>query len=93
MIGLICHCCELTATQNIKNVKGFRSQLSSLHVLYEPTDEYEVSTDLWDIVIPSLSLLLLQFDGDTSDRTPLNALHQMGHITAEKQHFCFKESH
>lgn len=37
-------------------------------------------TDLWYIVVSPLSLFLLQFDGDSSDRTPLNPLHQMCYI-------------
>lgn len=37
-------------------------------------------TDLWYVVVPPLPLLLLQFDGDSSDRTPLDPLHQMCHI-------------
>lgn len=38
------------------------------------------STDLWDVVVPPLSLLLLQLDGDSSDWTALDALHQVCHI-------------
>jgi len=34
--------------------------------------------DVRHIVVPSLSLLLLQFDGDTTDCGPLESLHEMG---------------
>lgn len=37
---------------------------------------------LWDVVIPPLPLLLLQFDGDAADRAPLDSLHQVGDIPA-----------
>lgn len=36
--------------------------------------------DLWDVVIPPLSLLLLQLDGDSSDWAALDALHEVRHI-------------
>ena len=39
-----------------------------------------VSADLWDVVVPPLSLLLLQLDGDSSDWAALDALHQVCHI-------------
>lgn len=42
-------------------------------------------TYLWDIVVPPLTLLLLQFDGDASDWPSLDALHQMGHIPTKSQ--------
>lgn len=41
-------------------------------------------TDLWYVVVPPFSLLLLQFDGDSSDWTPLDPLHQMRHIPMAK---------
>ncbi len=44
--------------------------------------EDDAFTDLWYVVVPPLSLLLLQFDGDSSDWTPLDPLHQMRHIPA-----------
>lgn len=37
---------------------------------------------LWDIVVPPLPLLLLQFDGDAADRAPLDSFHQVGDIPA-----------
>lgn len=41
------------------------------------------SRHLWYIVVPPLSLFLLQFDGDSSDWTPLNPLHQMCYIPSD----------
>jgi len=41
-----------------------------------------VSTDLWDVVISPLSLLFLQLNGDSSDWSSLDTLHQMGYETA-----------
>lgn len=41
-------------------------------------------TDLWNVVVPPLSLLFLQFDGDSSDWTPLDPLHQMRNIPAAR---------
>lgn len=43
-----------------------------------------VFTDLWYVVVPPFSLLLLQFDGDSSDWTPLDPFHQMRHIPVAK---------
>lgn len=40
-------------------------------------------TYLWHIVVPPLTLLFLQFDGDASDRPSLDAFHQMGDIPAK----------
>lgn len=37
---------------------------------------------LWDIVVPPLPLLLLQFDGDAADGAPLDPLHQVGDVPA-----------
>lgn len=39
-----------------------------------------VSAHLWDVVVPPLPLLLLQLDGDASDRSALDALHQVRHV-------------
>lgn len=41
---------------------------------------------LWDVVVPPLPLLLLQFDGDAADRAPLDSLHQVGDIPAGTRH-------
>ena len=40
-------------------------------------------TDLRNVIVPPLSLLLLQLDGDSSDWTPLDPLHQVRNIPAE----------
>lgn len=40
------------------------------------------SRDLWDVLVLSLSLLLLQLEGDTSNWTLLNSLHQVGGVTS-----------
>lgn len=45
------------------------------------TDE----TDLWDVVVPPLPLLLLQLDGDSADGTALDPLHQVRHIPEAHQ--------
>lgn len=39
-----------------------------------------MSGDLGDVVVSPLSLLLLQLDGDPSDRATLDTLHQVSHI-------------
>lgn len=41
------------------------------------------SRDVWDVVVPPLSLLLLQLDGDSSDWTALDPLHQVSHIPCD----------
>lgn len=38
--------------------------------------------DLWDVLVLSLSLLFLQLEGDTSNWTLLNSLHQVGGVTS-----------
>ena len=47
-------------------------QLAALRVLSKVE-----SRDLGDILVLTLALLLLQLEGDTTNRTALNALHQM----------------
>lgn len=37
-------------------------------------------TNLGDVIVPPLPLLLLQLNGDAPHRTPLDPLHQMGDI-------------
>jgi len=37
---------------------------------------------LWDVVVSSLSLFLLQFDGNTTYWSSLDTLHQMGNKAA-----------
>lgn len=72
--------------------------IPSLHILSAPVDRLinfcvcwwkhpvqTAFTDLWYVVVPPLSLLLLQFDGDASDWTPLDPLHQMCHISASNR--------
>jgi len=44
------------------------------------------SRDLWDVLILALTLLLLKLEGDTTDWTTLNTLHQMGGVTSNLQH-------
>lgn len=43
-----------------------------------------VNVYLWDVVVPPFTLLLLQLDGDASDRPSLDTLHQMGHIPTNR---------
>jgi hypothetical protein len=50
-------------------------QLSTLGVLSEVE-----SRDLRHVLILALSLLFLQLEGDTTDRSTLNSLHQMGGV-------------
>jgi len=52
-------------------------QLSTLTV-----DSEVKSRDLWDVLILALSLFFLELEGDTTDRTTLNTLHQMGGVTS-----------
>lgn len=52
-----------------------------------------VFTDLWYVVVPSFSFLLLQFDGDSSDWTPLDPFHQMCHIPVAKSIIIFMNRH
>ena len=40
---------------------------------------------LWDVVVPSFSLLFLQLDRDTTDWSSLDTLHQMGHKPRDLQ--------
>lgn len=40
------------------------------------------SRNLWDVLVLSLSLFLLQLERDTSDWTLLNSLHQVGGVTS-----------
>lgn len=40
------------------------------------------SRDLWNVLILALSLLLLELEGDTTDWSTLNALHQVGGVTS-----------
>lgn len=39
--------------------------------------------DFWDVLVLSLSLLLLQLERDTSNWTLLNSLHQVGGVTSD----------
>ena len=48
-------------------------------------------TDLWNIVVPPLSLLLLQLDGDSSDRTALDTFHQMCHIPETNRNIRYQQ--
>ena len=45
-------------------------------------------TDLRDVVVPPLSLLLLQLDGDSSDWTALDTFHQMCHVPETNRNIC-----
>jgi hypothetical protein len=40
------------------------------------------SRNLWDVLILSLTLLFLELEGDTTDWTTLNTLHQVGSVTS-----------
>jgi len=55
---------------------GINIKLSTLGVLGEVE-----SRNFGDVLILSLSLFFLELEGDTTDRTTLNALHQMCSIT------------
>lgn len=41
------------------------------------------SGDLWDVLVLSLTLLLLQLERDSSNGTLLNSLHQVGGVTSD----------
>lgn len=45
------------------------------------------SGNLWDVLILSLTLLFLKLEGDTTDWTTLNTLHQMGGVTSNLSQF------
>ena len=53
-------------------------KLSRLGVLSEVQ-----SGDLWYVLILSLTLLFLQLEGDTSDWSTLNTLHQVSGVTCD----------
>lgn len=40
------------------------------------------SGNLWDVLVLSLTLLLLQLEGDTTNRTLLDSLHQVSGVTS-----------
>ena len=65
---------------------GVNVQLAALRVLSEVE-----SRDLGDVLILALSLLLLQLEGDTTDGSSLNTLHQVcsvaGNLCEEKLGF------
>ena len=48
----------------------------------ESNDEKVNCNYLWDVVVSSFSLLLLQLDGNTSDWRILNTSHQMSNETS-----------
>lgn len=41
------------------------------------------SRNFWDVLILSFTFLFLQLEGDTSDRTSLNSLHQMSSVASD----------
>lgn len=46
------------------------------------------SRDLGNVLILALTLLLLKLEGDTTNRTTLNTLHQMGGISGNLFRTC-----
>ena len=69
-----------TYAEGLEEVLGLlvNVELTALAVLGEVE-----SGDLWDVLILTLTLLLLKLEGDTTDWTSLDTLHQMGGVTSD----------
>lgn len=72
-------CREDTYTERLEEILGLAVNLELTALALGEVQ----SGDLWDVLILALTLLFLELEGDTTDWSTLNTLHEMGGVTSD----------